>query len=80
MEAAFAYPDPFDDLATIDGVDSPATDYRRIAGWIAFYANRIDAAWLGDERVRPQPGGFYAGWVTDNIKGPIKGAPGTQGR
>lgn len=69
-EAAFAYPDPFDDLGM---------GYDRIAGWIAFYANRVDSAWLGDEQVRPQPSGFYAGWVTDRIKGPIKGEPGTGG-
>ena len=24
---------------------------------------------------RPQPGGFYGGWVTDEIVGPVKGAP-----
>jgi len=24
-----------------------------------------------------QPGGFYAGWVTNNIVGPFKGEPGT---
>ncbi|MEP3603264.1 MAG: hypothetical protein ABJN26_25305 [Stappiaceae bacterium] len=33
----------------------------------------------GDEHVTPQPGGVYAGWITRAIKGPIKGAPGTEG-
>ena len=27
---------------------------------------------------RPQPGGFYGGWVTDEIVGPVKGAPQTE--
>jgi len=31
------------------------------------------------ERVRPQPGGFYGGWVTDDVVGPFKGEPGTEG-
>ncbi len=68
--AAFAYPDPLVDLDM---------GYDAIAGWPAFYAGRVDAAYVGEQRVTPQPGGVYAGWVTPNIKGPIKGAPGTEG-
>jgi len=67
--AAFTYPDPLDDLDP---------DMARIAGWIAFYPARVDACFVGDEKVRPQPGGYYAGWVTSAIKGPIKGNAGTQ--
>ena len=68
--AAFTYADPFDDLGR---------GYGRIAGWFAFYADRADAAFVGDAPVRPQPGGFYAGWVTPRLRGPIKGAPGSEG-
>ncbi len=68
--AAFTYPDPLDDLGE---------DYPAIAGWFAFYAGRVDAAFVGEERVAPQPGGFYAGWVTANLRGPIKGVPGSEG-
>lgn len=67
-DAAWTYPDPFDDLAE---------GYAGIAGWFAFYPARLEC-YLGDERVRPQPGGFYGGWVTDRIRGPVKGGPGTQ--
>ncbi len=67
--AAFAYPDPFDDLGR---------GFARIAGWVGFYPARVDACYVGDERATPQPGGVYAGWVTKNIKGPVKGAPGTE--
>lgn len=66
-DAAWAYPDPFDDLAE---------GYAQIASWFAFYPAKLEC-FLGDERTRPQPGGFYGGWVTDRIKGPIKGGPGT---
>ena len=64
--AAWHYPDPREAFA-------PLKDH------IAFYAGRVDAAWLGDERVRPQGGSFYGGWVTDEIEGPFKGEPGSEG-
>ena len=32
---------------------------------------------IDDERVRPQAGGFYGGWITDDVVGPFKGEPGT---
>ena len=31
------------------------------------------------ERVRPQPGGFYGGWITAGVVGPFKGEPGSWG-
>ena len=31
------------------------------------------------ERVEPNGGGFYGGWVTSRVVGPFKGAPGTTG-
>ena len=39
----------------------------------------MDACFVGDEQATPQPGGFYGGWVTRNLLGPFKGAPGTMG-
>jgi len=55
-------------------------DYNGIlAGAAAFYAGRVDAAYLGDERVVPQGGEFYGGWVTSEIEGPYKGEPGSEG-
>jgi len=68
--AAYTYPDPLDDLGE---------GYPQVAGWIVFYANRVDAAFVGDEEASPQPGGYYAGWVTRRITGPIKGEPGSEG-
>ena len=66
-DAAWCYPDPFDDLAE---------GYAAIAGRFAFYPAKL-ACFVGDERVQPQPGGFYGGWMTRRIAGPVKGAPGT---
>ena len=53
--------------------------YEAIRGYLAFYAGRVDEAWVGEERATPQPGGFYGGWVTSKIVGPIKGEPGSFG-
>ena len=45
---------------------------------VAFYCAPMDACFVGSEKARPQPGGFYGGWVTSRIKGPFKGSPGTE--
>ena len=66
-DVGWTYPDPFDDLPE---------GYAAIAGWSAFYPAKLDC-FVGDEKARPQPCGFYGGWVTDRIKGPIKGEPGS---
>ncbi len=59
--------------------ETPNPGYEALAGYVAFYAGRVDEAWVGDERATPQPGGFYGGWVTSKIVGPIKGEPGSFG-
>jgi uncharacterized protein (DUF427 family) len=46
---------------------------------VAVYAGPFDEITLDGERVRPQPGGFYGGWVTGDVVGPFKGAPGSWG-
>jgi uncharacterized protein (DUF427 family) len=58
--------------------DSPTARFAALAGYVAFYSGLMDEAWVGDLRVIPQPGSFYGGWVTSNLDGQIKGAPGTQ--
>jgi uncharacterized protein (DUF427 family) len=57
---------------------NPTDRFADLAGYIAFYAGLMDEAWVGDARVLPQPGDFYGGWVTPNLDGAIKGAPGTR--
>jgi uncharacterized protein (DUF427 family) len=68
-----------------DGPRSAAWTYREtfpefeaIAGWIAFYPARLTCL-LDGERVRPQPGAYYGGWITDEIVGPVKGEPDCEG-
>lgn len=58
--------------------ESPSPSYAVLRGHLAFYATRVDECWVGDERVVPQPGDFYGGWITSNLRGPFKGAPGTR--
>ncbi len=68
-EGAWSYPEPLTDLGM---------GYESIAGYFAFYAAKMDGCYIGDERVVPQPGGYYGGWVTAGLAGPIKGAPGSE--
>jgi uncharacterized protein (DUF427 family) len=57
---------------------SPDPRFAAIAGWFAFYPARVECR-VDGERVRPQGGGFYGGWVTREIVGPWKGEPGSGG-
>jgi uncharacterized protein (DUF427 family) len=57
----------------------PSPAYQALRDHVAFYPGRVDAAWIGDERVEAQEGDFYGGWITAEVVGPFKGAPGTAG-
>jgi uncharacterized protein (DUF427 family) len=61
------------------GYDTPSEAFAQIRGYVAFYASRMDACYVDDELVAPQPGGFYGGWITRDIVGPFKGGPGSRG-
>lgn len=63
--SAWYYPDP-----------TPA--FEPIRDHVAFYPSAMDACSVDGEEVRPQPGGFYGGWVTSDVVGPFKGEPGTE--
>ena len=56
----------------------PMAGFESIAGHLAFYPSRVEC-YIDGERVKPQPGEFYGGWVTREIVGPFKGEPGTNG-
>jgi uncharacterized protein (DUF427 family) len=58
--------------------EHPTAGYVQLTGHFAFSPSRLACAVEG-ERVRPQEGGFYAGWITDDVVGPFKGGPGTVG-
>jgi uncharacterized protein (DUF427 family) len=56
----------------------PTPAFRSIRDHTAFYAGPMDRCTVGDEQIRPQPGGFYGGWVSSKVVGPFKGDPGTE--
>jgi len=64
-DAAWSYPAP-----------TPA--FALLKDHIAFYASAFDTCLIDGKTVTPQPGGFYGGWITDDVKGPFKGVPGSR--
>jgi uncharacterized protein (DUF427 family) len=66
VDAAWSYVDP-----------SPG--YEPMAGAVSFYPALLDECTVDGEVVCPQQGGFYGGWITSDVTGPFKGAPGTRG-
>ncbi len=60
---AWSYPDP-------------SGRFEPIRSALGFYPGRVECT-VDGERVRPQPGHFYGGWVTGELVGPWKGEPGT---
>lgn len=64
-DAAWSYP-------------NPKEGYEMLEGYFAFFAGPMDRCTVGDERVVPQPGDFYGGWITSDLVGPFKGGPGTE--
>ncbi|MBC7372642.1 MAG: DUF427 domain-containing protein [Frankiales bacterium] len=57
----------------------PTPLFAGLAGAVALYPAAVDLCAIDGEVVRAQEGGFYGGWVTDDVVGPFKGAPGTLG-
>lgn len=57
----------------------PDPNQRELRDRVAVYAGPFDEIALDGERVIPQPGGFYGGWITADLAGPFKGGPGTHG-
>lgn len=56
----------------------PTARFEAIRDHWAFYAQSLDECWVDDERVDPNEGDFYGGWITANVTGPFKGAAGTR--
>ena len=55
----------------------PTPAFNKIKDYVSFYPALLEC-FVDGERVRPQPGRFYGGWVTGEIVGPFKGEPGTE--
>lgn len=52
--------------------EDPTFGFEQIKGHLAVYPARVDACYVGEEKVKPQSGGFYGGWITSNLIGPFK--------
>ena len=63
LPVAWSYPKPFE-------------EFKALKDHLAFYPQLLDCK-VDGMTVRPQPGGFYAGWITPDLVGPFKGEPGT---
>lgn len=63
-DAAWSYDDPFPEFEAIRG---------SISFYPALLSCRVDGV-----RVKPQPGGYYGGWITPEVVGPFKGVPDSQ--
>ena len=59
--------------------ERPVRAFADLRSHLSVYPGRVDECWLDDERVSPQEGGFYGGWITSDVVGPFKGGPGTWG-
>lgn len=56
----------------------PLAGGEPLGGCVAFYPASLDCR-VDGARVKPQPGGFYGGWITPELVGPFKGEPGSEG-
>ena len=57
----------------------PRRGFEALVDHLSFYPQLMDACYLGEQLVTPQPGGFYGGWITSDVVGPFKGGAGTRG-
>ncbi len=62
--ACWSYPDP-----------NP--HFSCLKDHLCIYAGAMEACYVGQDLVIPQPGGFYGGWITPDVVGPFKGIPGS---
>ncbi|MEK9499602.1 DUF427 domain-containing protein [Gaopeijia maritima] len=58
---------------------NPTARYAELKDHLAFYCGPMDRCTVGGVEAAPQPGAFYGGWITPDLKGPFKGGPGTLG-
>ncbi len=65
QNAAWSYPEP-------------SLEFQPMKDHIAFYPAMTTSCFVDGEKVIPQPGVFYGGWITSDVVGPFKGEPGTE--
>lgn len=65
--------------ASVWGYDNPTLGYEELVDKLAIYPEAMDQCRVDGLAIQPQEGDFYGGWITPDIVGPFKGAPGTSG-
>ena len=58
---------------------TPTGGFEALVDHVAVMPGLVDRCTVDGEVVRAQAGGFYGGWITDDVVGPFKGDPGTLG-
>lgn len=58
--------------------EDPAQAFLTLVDHLAFYAGKMDRCTVAGVEVLPQHGDFYGGWRTPNLRGIVKGRPGTE--
>ena len=56
----------------------PTPPFEPIRGYLAFYPDPLDRCLVDGEKITPQPGEFYGGWISRFEAGPFKGGPGSR--
>jgi uncharacterized protein (DUF427 family) len=80
-----SYADIVDDDGTVLAAGAawlyrqPARGFEELDGRFSVYPDRVDRCVVDGEQVHGQAGGFYGGWVTNDVVGPFKGEQGTLG-
>jgi len=60
--------------------EEPTPAFKDVKNHVSFYADDRWECYVDGEKVEPQPGDFYGGWMTsDIVRASVKGAPGTRG-
>jgi uncharacterized protein (DUF427 family) len=77
-KGAATYWDVFGVEAAGWSYEHPSPGFVAITGHLAFSPRQLQCE-VDGVAVRPQPGDFYAGWITPDVAGPFKGIPGSMG-
>ncbi len=64
LPVAWSYPNPF-------------PEFSALKDYLAFYPQHLEC-YIDGKQVEAQSSQFYAGWITPDLVGPFKGAPGTE--
>ena len=49
--------------------EQPIPGFASLRGYLAFFPGRVDACYVDNEWVTPEPAGYYGGWITSEIIG-----------